>query len=611
MTPERFAPVLAELGPLAERFDAAGHRLFLVGGTVRDLLIGRTGEQDFDATTDARPADIKRLLAGWADAIWTQGERFGTIGAKKGDRLYEITTHRAEAYASDSRKPEVSFGDTIEGDLSRRDFTVNAMALELTTDQPELVDPHGGAADLAGKRLRTPMSPEVSFSDDPLRMLRAARFISGYDLEPEPGLVAAVKEMHHRLEIVSAERIRDEFDKLMTVDHPALGLWFLVDTGLAGEFLPELPNLRLEQDPIHRHKDVLAHTVAVVENVRPDAKPDFDFRITRLAALFHDVGKPKTRGYRKGTGVTFHHHDVVGARMTRERMQALRYSTDDVRKVSSLVDLHLRFHTYQMGWTDSAVRRYVRDAGDLLAELNVLTRCDCTTRNERKANELSKRMDELEARIVELAAEEELKALRPELDGNQVIAQLGLQPGTDGRRGDGVPARAAARGGVARRRRGAPPARCLVAGAPSAHFVNRGSDAQLAGPDDQRRRHHRVGLAHGEQLVHDVDAEVRPVQGGEERAHASARRLTVRAAEHDLGPVEHGCDRMAERHHERVLGLQDAVDLAQDAGEVVHAVEAAGGDDEVDRSAGREPEIAEVALVELDPHAFALGHRPP
>jgi poly(A) polymerase len=427
--PERFAPVLSELAPLAERFASAGHRLYLVGGTVRDLLIGREGDRDYDATTDARPADIKRLLHGWADAIWTQGERFGTIGAKKGDRLYEVTTHRADAYAADSRKPEVSFGDTIEGDLSRRDFTVNAMALELTSAQPSLVDPHGGATDLVAKRLRTPVSPEVSFSDDPLRMLRAARFLSGYDLEPEVGLIAAVESMHHRLAIVSAERIRDEFDKLMCLDHPALGLWFLVDTGLADEFLPELPNLRLEQDPIHRHKDVLAHTIAVVENVRPDAKPDFDFRITRLAALFHDVGKPKTRGFRKGVGVTFHHHDVVGARMTRERMQALRYSTEDTRKVTALVDLHLRFHTYKMGWTDAAVRRYVRDAGDLLAELNVLTRCDCTTRNERKAQQLSARMDELEARIVELAAQEELQAIRPELDGNAVIAHLGITPG--------------------------------------------------------------------------------------------------------------------------------------------------------------------------------------
>jgi poly(A) polymerase len=427
--PDRFTPVLDELRPLGDRFAAAGHRLFLVGGTVRDLLVGRSGEQDFDATTDARPAEIKRLLDGWADAIWTQGERFGTIGAKRRDRHYEITTHRAESYAPDSRKPEVSFGDTIEVDLSRRDFTVNAMALEITTDSPELVDPFGGAADLVTKRLRTPSGPEISFSDDPLRMLRAARFIAGYGLEPEPELVDAVRTMAPRLEIVSAERIRDEFDKLMTLDHPAVGLWFLVDTGLADRFLPELPNLRLEQDPIHRHKDVLAHTIAVVENVRADAKPDFDYRITRLAALFHDVGKPSTRGYRKGTGVTFHHHDVVGARMTRERMQALRYSAEDVRKVSALVDLHLRFHTYKMGWTDSAVRRYVRDAGDLLTELNVLTRCDCTTRNERKAEQLSRRMDELEARIVELAAEEELKAIRPELDGNQVIAQLGIAPG--------------------------------------------------------------------------------------------------------------------------------------------------------------------------------------
>ena len=421
--------MLAELDPLAERFAAAGHRLFLVGGTVRDLLVGKEGDRDYDATTDARPADIKRLLDGWADAIWTQGERFGTIGAKRGDRLYEITTHRAEAYQPDSRKPEVSFGDTIEGDLARRDFTVNAMALELTTDHPVLVDPHGGAEDLVAKRLRTPMSPEISFSDDPLRMLRAARFLSGYELDPEPGLIDAVRDMSHRLSIVSAERIRDEFDKLMTLDHPALGLWFLVDTGLAEEFLPELPNLRLEQDPIHRHKDVLSHTIAVVENVRRDAKPDLDFRITRLAALFHDVGKPRTRGYRKGTGVTFHHHDVVGARMTRERMQALRYSTDDVRRVSTLVDLHLRFHTYKMGWTDSAVRRYVRDAGELLTELNVLTRCDCTTRNERRAQQLSRRMDELEARIVDLAAAEELKAMRPELDGNEVIAHLGIAPG--------------------------------------------------------------------------------------------------------------------------------------------------------------------------------------
>ncbi|MEZ5215201.1 MAG: CCA tRNA nucleotidyltransferase [Ilumatobacteraceae bacterium] len=389
MIPERFAPVLDELAPLAERFTAAGHRLYLVGGTVRDLLLGRDNSGDYDATTDARPPEIKRLLSGWADAVWTQGEKFGTIGARKGERIYEVTTHRSEAYTSESRKPEVVYSDVIDTDLSRRDFTVNAMALEVTAASPVLVDPFGGAGDLVAKRLRTPLSPEESFSDDPLRMLRAARFVAGLGLEPDAELVAAVRDMHHRMEIVSAERIRDELDKLMVLDRPAAGLWFLVDTGLAEEFLPELPAMRLEQDPIHRHKDVLAHSIAVVENVQRDVAPEFDFRITRLAALFHDVGKPKTRGYRRGTGVTFHHHDVVGGRMTRDRMQALRYSTEDVRKVSTLVDLHLRFHTYQMGWTDSAVRRYVRDAGDLLAELNVLTRSDCTTRNVKKAQMLS------------------------------------------------------------------------------------------------------------------------------------------------------------------------------------------------------------------------------
>jgi poly(A) polymerase len=271
----------------------------------------------------------------------------------------------------------------------------------------------------------------VSFSDDPLRMLRAARFLAGYGLHPDADLVAAVERMRHRLTIVSSERIRDELDKLIVLDHPAAGLWFLVDTGLAEEFLPELPAMRLEQDPIHRHKDVLAHTIAVVENVRPGARPSFDFRLTRLAALFHDVGKPRTRGYRKGKGVTFHHHEVVGARMTRERLVALRYPNDEVEAITRLVELHLRFHTYKMGWTDAAVRRYVRDAGDLLEELNVLTRCDCTTRNERKAAQLSRRMDELEARTEELAAQEELRSIRPDLDGNAVMEHLGIRPGPE------------------------------------------------------------------------------------------------------------------------------------------------------------------------------------
>ena len=432
MIPERFAPVLAELQPLTDRFRTAGRRLYLVGGTVRDLLNNRVvaGEdQDFDATTDALPAEIKACLHGWADAIWTQGERFGTIGAKKGDRVYEITTHRAEVYHDDSRKPDVTFADQIDVDLSRRDFTVNAMALELTSDTPTLVDPFGGAADLVTRTLRTPLSPEISFTDDPLRMLRAARFIAGHHLQPVPELVAAVTEMHARLQIVSPERISAELDKLITVDHPAAGLFFLVDTGLADEFLPELSGMRLEQDPIHRHKDVLTHTIAVVENVTRDIPGNWDFRRTRLAALMHDVGKPKTRGYLKGKGVTFYHHEVVGARMTRNRLQALRYSNDDVDAITELVHLHLRFHGYESGWTDSAVRRYVNDAGPLLSELNVLTRCDCTTRNEKKALMLSRRMDDLEARIEELAAQEELRAIRPELDGSAVMAHLGLAPG--------------------------------------------------------------------------------------------------------------------------------------------------------------------------------------
>jgi len=425
VVPDRIVPVLEDVRPLADRFTATGRHLYLVGGIVRDLLLGRPILGDYDFTTDARPGEVKAILAGWADAVWTQGERFGTIGAVRGGQIYEITTHRADAYVPDSRKPEVSFADAVDADLSRRDFTVNAMALALP--EPMLIDPFDGAGDLARRRLRTPLAAEVSFSDDPLRMLRAARFVSGYELEPDDSVVAAVVALRDRLAIVSAERIRDELDKLITVDSPARGLWFLVDTGLAEVFLPELPAMRLEQDPIHRHKDVLAHTIAVVDNVRPEAPGQF--RHTRLAALFHDVGKPRTRGVRKGKGVTFHHHEVVGARMTRERMTALRYSNEDVETVTRLVELHLRFHTYRLGWTDAAVRRYVRDAGDLLDELNVLTRCDCTTRNERKAAQLARRMDELEARIGELAAEEELRQIRPDLDGNEVMSHLGLAPG--------------------------------------------------------------------------------------------------------------------------------------------------------------------------------------
>ena len=420
MIPERLKPLLESVRPLAERFDAAGFKLYLVGGIVRDSVLGRPFLKDRDFTTDARPVDTKALVDGWADAVWTQGERFGTIGFEKDKVRYEVTTHRGEAYHPDSRKPDVVFASAVEEDLARRDFTVNAMALSLP--EAELIDPFGGVEDLAAHRLRTPLSPEESFSDDPLRMLRAARFIAGYNFVPDDALVEAVRALRGRLEIVSAERIRDELDRLLVVEKPGKGLWFLVETGLADEFLPELPALGLEQDPIHRHKDVLAHSIAVVE------RTDHEDRILRLAALFHDVGKPKTRSFGP-EGVSFHHHEVVGARMTEERMRALRYSHDDIAAVRRLVELHLRFHGYSDDWTDSAVRRYARDAGPLLEQLNALTRANCTTRNKAKARMLAERMDHLERRIAELREKEELDALRPDLDGRQIMDRLGIPPG--------------------------------------------------------------------------------------------------------------------------------------------------------------------------------------
>lgn len=422
--PPRLQPLLAPDAPaqkVAAALTGAGYECYLVGGSVRDALIGRERvdgpENDF--ATDARPEAIEALLRPIGHGVVLVGARFGTVSAIVDDVPCEVTTFRSDVYHPESRKPEVVFGDDIETDLSRRDFSVNAMALQLPA--PRLVDPFNGALDLVERRLRTPIEPDVSFTDDPLRMLRAARFIAGFGLVPVPELLDAVREHRGRLEIVSAERVRDELSKLLVLDDPGPGLWFLATTGLSDEFLPELNAMQLEQDPIHHHKDVLAHTIAVVQKVSPDL-------VLRLAALLHDIGKPKTRSFEHGRA-SFHHHEVVGARMARERLTGLRYPKEIVEQVTKLVYLHLRIHTYAMGWTDSAVRRYARDAGDLLDPLNELQRCDCTTRNERKARALERRMDDLEARIATLVAEEELKAIRPPLDGRQVMEFLGVPPG--------------------------------------------------------------------------------------------------------------------------------------------------------------------------------------
>jgi poly(A) polymerase len=422
--PARLRPLLDPTSPVQEvarLLTGRGHRCYLVGGSVRDALLDLSPEEnrDVDVATDARPDEVERLVRGWADHVWLQGQRFGTVGCEKRRTRIEITTFRAEVYRPESRKPEVAFADDIETDLSRRDFTINAMALHLP--DPELVDPFDGAADLAAKRLRTPLEPEVSFLDDPLRMLRAARFVAAFELEPAPELVAAVEELHGRMEIVSSERIRDELTKLLLLTDPSAGLWFVCRSGLSDEFLPELNAMRLEQDPIHQHKDVLAHTIAVVRKTRPELR-------VRLAALLHDIGKPKTRSVGPG-GVSFHHHEVVGARMAEERLRALHYPNEIVDDVARLVYLHLRVHTYSMGWTDRAVRRYVRDAGPLLEPLNHLVRQDCTTRNKAKARALNRRIDELEARIAHLREQEELDRIRPPLDGRQVMAFLAVEPG--------------------------------------------------------------------------------------------------------------------------------------------------------------------------------------
>ncbi|MFB9672358.1 CCA tRNA nucleotidyltransferase [Microlunatus capsulatus] len=426
----RIAPVAGRLGRL---FADAGHELYLVGGSVRDALLGRLGH-DLDFTTSARPDDVEALLRRFSRAVWTIGKEFGTIGCKVEDGddswVVEVTTFRSDAYAADSRKPVVQFGDTLDGDLVRRDFTVNAMAVSVPDHR--FVDPWGGLADLAAGALRTPGTPEDSFSDDPLRMMRAARFAAQLGFTPVPEVVAAMTAMADRIGIISAERVRDELSKLLLADRPRPGLDLLVRTGLADRVLPELPALRLERDEHHRHKDVYEHSLTVLEQAieleaRLPARPDL---VNRLAALLHDVGKPATRKFEEGGKVSFHHHDVVGAKLVRKRLTALRFSSDEVKAVSELVFLHLRFHGYgEAGWTDSAVRRYVRDAGDQLERLHILTRADCTTRNQAKASRLRAAYDDLEARIAVLAEQEELASLRPDLDGRQIMELLDVPPG--------------------------------------------------------------------------------------------------------------------------------------------------------------------------------------
>ncbi len=419
-------PVADELG---DRFDAHDQQLAVVGGPVRDALLGRDSN-DVDLTTDAVPQRILELIDGWADSVWTVGIEFGTVGLRKRGLQLEITTYRSEAYSPKSRKPEVSYGTDIHDDLLRRDFTVNAMAVRLPSR--EFVDPFGGLADLSAKVLRTPGRPEDSFSDDPLRIMRAVRFAAqlGFTLAPE--VAEAARGMADRLAIVSAERVRDELTKLMLSPDPRRGIELMVELGIAEHVMPEIPRMRLEIDEHHRHKDVYEHSLTVLDQAMDLERerghgPDL---VLRLAALLHDIGKPRTRSFEGGNRVTFHHHEVVGSSMSRKRMNALRFPKDITAQVSTLVALHLRFHGYGKGeWTDSAVRRYARDAGDQLERLHILTRADCTTRNRRKAAALARSYDDIERRIGELAEQEELDRIRPDLDGNEIQEILGVKPG--------------------------------------------------------------------------------------------------------------------------------------------------------------------------------------
>nr|WP_017972627.1 CCA tRNA nucleotidyltransferase [Actinopolyspora halophila] len=424
----RQAPVAEEL---ARRFAASGFTLYIVGGSVRDALLGRLGG-DLDFTTEARPEQVQALLEDWAETVWDTGIEFGTVGAYRRGVTVEITTFRADTYDRSSRNPEVAFGDSIDGDLFRRDFTVNAMAVELA--ERELVDPHDGLRDVIQQRLDTPATPEESFADDPLRMMRAARFAAQLGFEPAERVLEAMRRMADEIERITPERMQAELSKLLCGRHPRRGVELLVDTGLADHVLPELPAMRLEIDEHHQHKDVYLHSLVVLDQAvdleraeDPEGEPDLTLR---LAALLHDIGKPATRRFEPGGGVSFHHHEVVGAKMTRKRLRALRYSKDTISDVSNLVYLHLRFHGYGEGnWTDSAVRRYVNDAGHLLQRLHKLVRADCTTRNKRKARALQRAYDDLEARIRRIAEEEDLAKVRPDLDGNEIIELLGVSPG--------------------------------------------------------------------------------------------------------------------------------------------------------------------------------------
>jgi poly(A) polymerase len=425
-------PAVAELAGL---FRAAGHELALVGGTVRDAFLGRglSGDEiDLDFTTDARPEQTEAILAPLGKTLWDAGRRFGTIGVRQGGYLCEITTYRTDVYDGATRKPEVEFGDSLEADLARRDFTVNAMALRIPDLQ--LVDPTGGFDDLLARRLRTPGAPEASFGDDPLRMLRGARFRAQLGFELDPAAADAARRMAATIEIVAAERVQQELAKLLLSEQPSAGIRVLVDTGLAAEVLPEVPALRLEIDEHAHHKDVYEHSLTALDRAidlerSRGHQPDL---ILRLAVLLHDIGKPATRAFEPGGGVTFHHHDVLGARLATKRLKALRFDKATIDAVAELIRLHLRFFGYAEGtWTDSAVRRYVRDAGEQLERLHILSRADVTTRNVRKAARLARAYDDLEARIAALAAEEELAALRPDLDGEQIMRILGVKPGPE------------------------------------------------------------------------------------------------------------------------------------------------------------------------------------